>query len=240
MTTHLASWSKLPLLLCLLLLVPRVGLAAQDAPVESTGSDAPVTDEGAPQEQEVQEEPAAEPEAESFARPERWRAPLGVRLLGEAGGGLLTSGGAALAGGFLGFGLCEWTNAQGPYVGCLWAAAIGVGVGGIVGYPLGVWWGGEALGGDGKLFSAFAGMGVGLAASVLVGIVAVQFDPSGRISGPLNGLLVLSAPILFYEFSQRREPGTLAQGLASAPRPRIQPLLSVSPNGALFGLGGTF
>lgn len=237
MTAPLSTWSKLPLLLCLLLLVPRVGLAAQDAPVEpdvSTDSEVPVTDEAAPQEQELQ----AEPEPEAFARPERWRAPLGVRVLGEAGGGLLTSGGGALAGGLLGLGLCELSNGQWPYIGCTWAAAIGVGVGGIVGYPLGVWWGGEALGGDGKLFSAFAGMGVGLAASVLVGLVAVQFDPGARITGPLNGLLVMAAPIIFYEFSQRREPD--AQGLASAARPRIQPLLSVSRDGALFGLGGTF
>lgn len=238
MTAPLSAWSKLPLLLCLLLLVPRVVLAAQDAPVApdvSTDSDAPVTDEEAPQEQEVQ----SESEPESFARPERWRAPLGVRLLGEAGGGLLTSAGAALAGGFLGFGLCELSGAQaGNILGCSWAAAVGLGVGGIVGYPLGVWWGGEALGGDGKLFAAFAGMGVGLAASLLLGVVSQQFDPGGRITSPIGGLLVLAAPIVFYEFSQRREPG--ARGLASAARPRLQPLLSVSPNGALLGLGGTF
>jgi hypothetical protein len=234
MTAPLSAWSKLPLLLCLLLLAPRVGLAAQDTPDMSTDSEVPVTDEEAPQEQEVQAE------SESFARPERWRIPLGVRLLGEAGGGLLTSAGASLAGGLLGFGLCELTDAQGPFVGCAWAAAVGFGVGAIAGYPLGVWWGGEALGGDGKLFSAFAGMGVGIAASLLLGVASQQFDPGGRVTGPISGLLVLAGPIVFYELSQRREPGSQAEGLASAARPRLQPLLSVSPNGALLGLGGTF
>jgi hypothetical protein len=66
-----------------------------------------------------------------------------------------------------------------------------------------------------------------------------QVDSNGRFVTLAAGLPTLAGPILFYELSQRREPGPPAPAMASA-RPRLQPLLSVSSGGALLGLGGTF
>jgi hypothetical protein len=107
------------------------------------------------------------------------------------------------------------------------------------GYPLGVWWGGEALGGDGSLFAAIGGMGAGIVAAVVVGLVTARFDSSGGLlTGVTSGLVFLGAPILAYELFQRREPRR-GPAVASS-RPRIQPLLSVSARGAVLGLGGSF
>jgi hypothetical protein len=230
MTASRTSWSKLSLLLSLLLLAPRVGLAAEDAPLAtptSLPSEVPGTQEHEPP--RLLEEPATRREKLS----------VGLRLLVETGAGLMTSTGGLLAGGLIGYGLCEVTSGRAAYIGCAWGAVLGILGGVAIGYPLGVWWGGEVVGGDGSLLASFAGMGVGILAGVLLGLAEQQIDPGNRLTGAVVGLPILAGPLVFYELSQRQEPGTPAPAVASA-RPRLQPLLTVSSRGALLGLGGTF
>jgi hypothetical protein len=235
MTAILLSRSKILLLLSLLLLAPRVGQAAEDAPlapVPSTASAVPGTDEGAPL--RLLEEPTAQ----------RQRVPMGLRLLAEVGAGLLTSVGGGLVGGFASTGLCEATGFGSTpsfaIIGnCFSAALLGILVGGSLGYPLGVWWGGEVLGGDGSLLASLAGMGTGILMGFLLATAMYQANPNGSHTGIVAGLTIMTGPILAYELSQRREPSLPAPTVASS-RPRLQPLLSVFSGGALLGLGGTF
>ncbi len=239
MTTHLPSSLKLPLLLSLLLLVPRVGLAAQDAPLATseestsenttpTSSAIPGTDDKAPL--RLMDEPGPEPR--------RWSAPLGLRILAEVAAGAVTSVGGGIAGGLVGLGLCVNTYGN-DELGCMVALLLGGGLGMAVTYPIGVWWGGEVIGGDGKLLMSMVGLGAGALAGLLLAIPANKIDPNGNLAGIVGGLAVLSGPILFYELSNQNKGPNQSHALASA-RPGIQPLLSLSPKGALFGLGGSF
>lgn len=232
MKTPLPSWSKLPLLVALLLFAPRVGLAAENARLAraSTAFVVPRTDERASL--RLLEQPTAEPQRE--------RVPMGLRLLAELGAGLVTSSGGAFVGGLAGLGFCLATGSNNNYSGCLFGLTAGVILGGGLGYPLGVWWGGEAAGGDGSLLASFAGMGGVLLVGALLGLAMQQLDPyAGLAASSAAGVFSLAGPIVAYELSQRREPGPPAPAVASA-RPRLQPLLSVTPGGALLGLGGTF
>ncbi|WP_309892329.1 hypothetical protein [Archangium sp.] len=234
MTNGRSSWLKLPLLLSLLLLVPRVGLAAQDTPPtdSSTESRIPGTEES---------ESRRLVDEESWSREQRTGAPQGLRILGEFGAGTVTAVGGVIGGGLVGLGLCGVTGGQAAYIGCLGGAILGAGLGGALGYPLGVWWGGEALGGDGSLFAAIGGMGGGILAAVVLGLVTTPLDPSGALTGVTTGLVLLGGPILAYELTQRGDSRQPRRGPALASsRPRIQPLLSVSSRGAVLGLGGSF
>jgi len=236
MTNGRASWLELPLLLSLLLLVPRVGLAAQDTPpTDSDTAEARIPGTEESESRRLVDE-------ESWARDkQRTGAPQGLRILGEFGAGTLTVVGGVVGTGLVGLGLCGVLKGDSlDFLGCLGGVGL---VGGALsvalGYPLGVWWGGEALGGDGSLFAAIGGMGAGIVAALLVGLVTARFDSSGGpLIGVTSGLVFLGAPILAYEFSQRREPRR-GPAVASS-RPRLQPLLSVSPRGAVLGLGGSF
>jgi hypothetical protein len=245
MTNPLPSWSKLPLLLSLLILMPQVGLAAQDAPLAtseeevptaedvSSDADIPGTDESEPL--RLMDEP--EP------RPRRRGAPLGLRILAEAAAGSLTSSAGALVGGLAGLGLCAAAGCGGYYgLDILLAIGLGAGVGSIVGYPLGVWWGGEATGGDGKLLMAMAGLGVGTIAGLLLSIPTFLIDRNGALAGSVVGLAAISGPILFYELSNRNsDPNRYRDMAALTPsRPGIQPVLSFSRTSAHFGLAGAF
>ncbi|MFY0527923.1 hypothetical protein ACN28I_33815 [Archangium gephyra] len=233
MTNPLASPSRLPLLL-LLLLAPGVGLAAQEPTLRLeprlASSGLPGTDERAPL--RLGEEDWAQGEKEEF------RPPRGLRILAETGAGVLTG----VGGGFLGFmaggGLCGAGivgNSSG-FFGCLDSAAIGLILGAGAGVTLGVWWGGEAAGGDGKLLAALAGMGSGVVVGFLAGVVAGR--PDLGLYFTLPGALI--GAIVGYELSQRTlVPGPRSPAVASA-RPRLQPLLAFSPHGGLVGLGGSF
>ena len=241
MTNGRSSWLKLPLLLSLLLLVPRAGLAAQDTPPTDSDTAAeeqtPSTEARIPGTEESESRRLVE--EDSWARDnQRTGAPQGLRILGEFGAGALTAVGGAIGGGLVGLGLCEVTGGSAAYIGCAWGAILGSGLGVAFGYPLGVWWGGEALGGDGSLFAAIGGMGGSILAAVVLGLVTARLDPSGALTSVTTGLVFLGAPILAYELSQRREPRR-GPAVASS-RPRIQPLLSVSSRGAVLGLGGSF
>jgi hypothetical protein len=227
MTNDRSGWLKLPLLLSLLLLVPRVGLAAQDAPEARI----PGTDE---------RESRRLLDDDSWARePERTGAPMGLRIMAEVGAGGLTALGGGLAGGLLGVGLCEATGGSSGLFGCLGDGGLGLMLGAALGYPLGVWWGGDAAGGDGNLLVTMAGMGGGVLVAVVLGLAMSQVDPTeGALTGLVSGLAVLSGPVVAYELSQKREPRR-GPAVASS-RPRLQPLLSVTSRGAVLGLGGRF
>jgi hypothetical protein len=202
-------WPKLPLLLSLLLLMPRLGWAAEDAPL--TLAPAPHALPGHPRLLE-----------EDFSSPERTPTPQGVRVLAELGGGLVASLGGSLAGGLLGLGLCETTGLFSGFLGCVVGASLGAVVGGTVGLPLGVWWVGDRLGGDGSLLATFGGMGAGFLAGALL-LYSVRYDALAL--SPI--VLGIAGSLIGYELSTRAQPP-------------LQPLLSVSPQGAVFGVGGRF
>jgi hypothetical protein len=244
MTTTLPSWAKLPLLLSLLILVPRVGLAAQDAPLATPDEEVPITQD-TPSTSSDADIPGTDERAQLRLVDElgpvpRRQAPLGLRILAEAAAGSVTSVAGGLAGGLLGLGLCAASGGPSDQygLGCLVAAIFGGGLGMGIGYPLGVWWGGEAIGGNGSLLLSIAGLGAGILVGGLVGALTLRIDPQGRVGGTVGGLLAVAGPILFYELSNRG-PTPRRPAMASA-RPRIQPLLSVSSDGALLGLGGSF
>jgi hypothetical protein len=233
MTTPLTSPSRLSLLL-LLLLAPGVGLAAQEPTSllepRLASSGLPGTDERAPL--RLGEEDWAQGEKQEF------RPPRGLRILAETGAGLLTGAGGGVLGFFAGAGLCGAgiVGSRSGFFGCLDAAAIGVILGAGTGVALGVWWGGEAAGGDGKLLGALGGMGAGAVLGVGAGLVSGRGDLALFFSVP--GALI--GAIVGYELSQRTlVPGPRAPAVAS-PRPRLQPVLAFSPHGALVGLGGSF
>ena len=217
----LTGW-MLPLLLSLLLGVPRVGLAAQDAPLAfpRLALSGPLADS------------ESSPDSEqSWHEPERRRAPLGLRLLTEVGAGAITAMGGLLVGGVLGAVVCERTDmGRDPSTGCLGGMLVGGFLGLAQGYALGVWWGGEVVGGDGSLLLTLLGGALGTALSV----VLIQTS-----NGSAQGLsYTVPVPIILgshlgYELSQRSPP-------AVSSRPGIQPMVSFSSHGALLGLGGRF
>ncbi|WNG26480.1 hypothetical protein F0U62_22490 [Cystobacter fuscus] len=218
----LAGW-MFPLLLSLVLWVPRVGLAAQDAPLAfpRLALNGPLADA----------ESSPDSEQSWHEEPERYRASLGLRLLAEVGAGVVTAAGGIFAGGLLGGLVCSVTGlGDESYFGCLGPVIIGGLLGIAEGYALGVWWGGEVVGGDGKLLLTLLGATLGTALS------AVLFQAA---SGS-GGALAFAVPLPFilgshlgYELSQR-PPSEVSS------RPGIQPLLSFSSRGALLGLGGRF
>lgn len=226
MTTLAAALSRLSLLLTLLLLVPRVGLAA----VGPESSSPPGTEQPSlPRLAQDEDAWAREPQ-----RPSR-----GVRILAETGAGLLTGGGGALLGSLAGLALCGggFPGSNGGWLPCLdtlpWGFLLGTGLG----FSLGTFWGGEVAGGNGRWLGALAGT----ASGALVGTLAAL-----TLDNPNMGLLVLGFPlaligsIVGYELTdQGPRVATRAPAVAST-HPRVQPLLAVSSRGALLGLGGSF
>lgn len=239
MTNRHSGWLKLPLLLSLLLLVPRVGLAAQDAPLAE--SETPAPDSRIPGTDERESRRLLEEDSWDRA-PQRTGAPVGLRIMAELGAGWLTALGGGLVGGLVGVGLCEATGGNSGYFGCLVDGGLGIVLGTTLGYPLGVWWGGEAVGGDGSLLVTMAGMGGGVLVAVVLGLAMSQVDPTtGPLTSLVSGLAVMSGPIVAYELSQKRERRQPQRGPAVASSgPRLQPLLSVTSRGAVLGLGGRF
>lgn len=210
MISRLPPGSTSAVLLFLLLLTPLRGLAAEDAPLAvQTGEHMPSLLE--------------DPDSGS----QRRRAPLALRLLAEVGGGVVTT----VAGGFTGLGLCLLSQpATLSESGCAYPFLFGLMAGLVVGYPLGVWWGGEAVGGDGRLWASLGGGVVGLLAG---GVLEISTDGSGMAAAiPVLGMIGAS---LGYELSQRPEHPE-----RTAASPRIQPMLAFDTRGGVFGLSGRF
>jgi len=201
------------MLLSLLLLSPRVGLATpQDAP-----------------EQPSQQEPQLQPQPES--KPETFtRAPLALRLLSETAFGGLGVLGGWYAGSMIGSALC--TEPVNPGAGaCISEFVYGGIAGAALVLPLGVWLGGNIAHGTGSLVSTYLGGLVGAAAGgLLLGV--------GGNNGALIAIgvaLPLLGSIIGYETSTAG-----MQYSMNGEGTRLQPLLSVSPRGGFVGLGGSF
>jgi hypothetical protein len=211
-----------PLLLSLLLWVPRVGLAAQDAPLAfpRLALSGPLAD--------AESSPDSEPSWHEESP--RHRAPLGLRLLAEVGAGVVTATGGIFAGGLLGGLVCAVTSlGDSGYLGCLGAVVVGGLLGIAEGYALGVWWGGELVGGDGSLLITLLGGTLGIVLSGIL-IPAANAERDLWYAVPLPFMV---GSHLGYELSQRALPEVSS-------RPGIQPLVSFSSRGALLGLGGRF
>jgi hypothetical protein len=238
-------------LLCLGLVLPGVGRAAQVAPTvaEPAQQEQPV--EQPPPAAEAREVPGTQDEAPRRLLPEeqnedsRWHeqrgAPRGLRILGEVGGGLVTSAALGLAGalvGGLGCGLFDRPSGSGfDGLVCLVYAGLGAAVGVVLGFPLGTWWAGEALGGNGSLLASLAGGALGvLAGAVIVGVAGSAAAQSGGGSGLATAsvpVLGMAGCIIGYELSQRAPRGWAARG-------GLQPLLAFTPSTAVVGLSGHF
>lgn len=225
------------LLLCMGLVLPGVSRAAQEEsapPIAAEARELPGAQDDAPR--RLMTEEGYEDDS---GKPARSGSPRGVRILAEVGGGLVSSAALGLAGGLTGGLLCLG-SARGDFdkLICLIPASIGAIAGLSIGFPLGVWWAGEVVGGHGSLLATFAGGLVGtIAGGVVLGVSAVQSSSQG---GELAPLAVASLPVLGvagcifgYELSQG--PRRQAAGGGG-----LQPLLAITPRGAVLGLSGLF
>jgi hypothetical protein len=230
MTHTRSSGSMLLPLLFLLALMPRVGLAAAVLTPEPSGL--PGTSEPSPLRL-----------GDDFLAKDlqRARAPVGLRILAEMGAGLLTGVGLGAAGAFGSYYLCD-SGLFGPTSGsmsCLDPLVIGGFLGLGLGFPLGVFWGGEVTGGDGKLYGPLLGTLAGIVAGALLAVALDTYYTSVFFLAPP---FMMAGSIVGYELTTRDVP--MHQGprapLVVSSRPRLQPVLSVSSRGALLGLGGSF
>jgi hypothetical protein len=200
MTPSVSRRSPL-LLLCLLLLAPGLCLA--------------------------QERPALRLMEDSWHEESAPRSTLGGRIGAELGLGLLSATVVGIGGGLATLGLCDLgvSVSRGGFFGCMDDAVLGAIMGVLVGAPLGVWWGGELMDGNGQLFSAYLGMGAGLLTGLLVATLSPGLNAELFVFG--TPVFLLAGTIVGYELSQSE-------------RPRLQPVVAVSSRGAMLGLGGHF
>jgi hypothetical protein len=247
MTKVLYTPARLPLFL-LLLLVPGLGFAGQEAPATPPPSQSDTVEAPPPASSEQpgtqQHPPRRLSDERDWVREyerERSRPSQGLRIFAETGAGLLTSAGLGVVGLLVGTGMC-WGDLiqQGADAtnGCLakigGGALLGVGLG----FPLGVFWGGQAAGGRGSVLGALGGMAGGAVVGLLGGSLLAQNIGGGILLGLPMAMV---GSIVVYELTQS-EPGPAsprAPSVAST-RPRLQPVLGFSQRGALVGLGGTF
>lgn len=225
------------LVLCTGLVLPGVSRAAQEsAPsIAAEERELPGTQDDAPRRLMTEEGYADGP-----GEPARSGAPRGVRILAEVGGGLVSSAVLGIAGGLTGGLLCLGTARDDlDKLICLIPAGLGALAGTALGFPLGVWWAGDAVGGNGYLLATFAGGLVGaLAGGVVLGVASARASREGR---SVPGLAAASLPLLGmagcivgYELSQHEPRRWAARGGG------LQPLLAVTPSGAMLGLSALF
>ena len=243
MMNALSTPSRLPLLL-LLLLVPGVGLAGQEEPATPPPPPSATVEQPPPA---SSAQPGTQPRAsrrlreESEEERERSRLPRGGRIFAELGAGLLTSAGLGVAGLAVGTGMCVWglaTKGADGFDACPAQLGIATLVGVGLGFPLGVFWGGQAVGGRGNLLGALGGLAGGALVGFFGGWLLFQHEFDALL---LSVPLAMVGSIVGYELTQS-EPGPTApraRPVASV-RPRLQPVLGFSPRGALVGLRGSF
>lgn len=148
----------------------------------------------------------------------RLGAELGGGMLGTVGGGLI--GGASL--GLLGFASCTGGGLLGKDFCILGLATAGAVLGGGIGMPLGIAWGGAKAGGNGSAWGAAGGVLVSATATGLV-----LFSERPELAGPV----ALTAPLLGiigYELTDT-EPGKA-----------VTPTFTLRPGGGSLGLQGSF
>jgi hypothetical protein len=249
MTNLLSTPTRLPLFL-ILLLVPGVGLAGQEeAPATPPPSHSATVEQPPPA---PSAQPGTQPQAPRRRREERdWireyersrsRPSQGARVVAETGAGLLTSAGLGAAGLLVGGVMCL-RDFSGQGLSGLNACPKQLGLGTLVGvglgFPLGVFWGGEAAGGRGSVLGALGGMAGGALVGFLGGSLLDQ--DSSVASGILLGLpLAMVGSIVGYELTQSEPRLSPRPPPVASARPRLQPVLGFSKRGALVGLGGSF
>ncbi|WP_152622434.1 hypothetical protein [Archangium violaceum] len=144
----------------------------------------------------VETTPRAIPDSEPVAPPVH---PLWQRLLVEGGAGVGTGLAGALVGlgtYMLGSGVRLLEPGEDPTVLPFMLA------GAAIGFPLGVWWGGELMMGDGSLLATFGGAAVGGLGAV--GLWALSERSSPPLSGVLKGVAIplpVVGSFLGYELS---------------------------------------
>ncbi|OJH38913.1 hypothetical protein BON30_22125 [Cystobacter ferrugineus] len=164
----------------------------------------------------------------------RFRAPLGQRMITEVGAGIVTALAGGAVGGLAGFWLCDrWGVGRGVSgdLECGQGLILGAVLGIVEGYGLGVWWGGEVMGGDGHLLHTLLGANLG---AVLSTVVMVAAYPSLTVLPLVVLASVMLGSHLGYELFQRPAPAKVAS------RPFLQPMVSFSAHGAMLGWGGHF
>jgi hypothetical protein len=156
--------------------------------------------------------------------------PLWQRLLVEGGAGVGTGLAGALVGVglyMLGSGLQLFEPGENPTV--LPFALVGA----ALGFPLGVWWGGELMAGDGSLLATFGGAAVGGLAAV--GLWALSERSREPVSSVLRGVAIplpVVGAFLGYELSSGLRKK--AKGL------QVQPAVVLSSRHGALVLAGRF
>lgn len=156
--------------------------------------------------------------------------PLWQRLLVEGGAGVGTAVAGALVGVglyMLGSGLQLFEPGENPTV--LPFALVGA----ALGFPLGVWWGGELMAGDGSLLATFGGAAVGGLAAV--GLWALSERSGEPLSSVLKGVAIplpVVGAFLGYELSSGLRKK--AKGL------QVQPAVVLSSRHGGLVLAGRF
>jgi len=242
MTPSLSAPSPRLSLLLLLLLAPGVGLASPRAmpPAPSAGTSWEARPLAAPSglPGTAARAPLRLSGEDSSLETESPPPSQGLRILAETGAGLLTGTATGAAGLVLGYQLCQkgFFGPTSGWLACVGEAALTMFATSSAGFALGVWWGGQWAGGNGKLLGLLAGWGAGALAGLLVSPLFARAVSLTSILFAVPGSMIGS--IVGYELSQRSpEPGL--QAMAS-PGPRLRPTLAFSPHGAVVGLGGSF
>lgn len=162
-------------------------------------------------------------------REERPSHSLGARLAVEGLAGVGTS----LVTGLAGFGLGLAVGSQTHYNNGMLAVLYGlVGLG--VGFPFGVWWGGELMGGDGSLLVTLGGYLLGSLGLLGLTQVASRFDarqPQVTLLLGTGVLLPVVGGFLGYE---------LSSSARKKARVRLQPALVLSEERKAIVLAGSF
>ncbi len=156
--------------------------------------------------------------------------PLGLRLLVETGAGLGTS----LAGGLVGVGLYLMGSGlqllrSGDGLRVLPFALAGM----AAGFPLGVWWGGELMAGDGSLLLTAGGFALGALSTLgLWNLAEHAREPLASILVAVPIPLSMAGALLGYELSSSARKK--ARGL------QVQPALVLGASHQALVLAGSF
>jgi hypothetical protein len=203
----------LSLLLLPVLLTPTAGLAATESQAQE--EEVPARREG--------DKPLRLLDESELPAEQGTRASVGGRIAVETGMSLLTSFTGFLVGSFaLGPVFCSGFLCINEV---LLAASIGI----AVTAPLGAWVGGTMMGGDGNFGLTFLGSVLGALVGLPLFLSKAPFLPILALLTPIAGSMI------GYELSVSPEPPAVALGGT-----RLQPLLSISPQGSFVGLGGHF
>jgi hypothetical protein len=212
--THLGARGA-SLLLALFILTPVLARAEEQRGLRSTPPPLRLLDTPWQDEEDVSMREPQQPSTQV-----RLSTELGLGLLAGAAagaGGYLLGSSTPCSGSFLD--LCAF---NGPILG-LWGVALGS--------SLGVWGGGELMGGDGRLL-------VVLAASHLGAVLSLFSFMLGPTVGIITtAVLPLGAAIAAYELSFQSETHHKE---STRPRVSARPILAASAHGVLLGMGGSF